>query len=89
MAKNISAQNSSEWLLLHWCPQGSAKCQTKYVRFGSSMKGFLEAPSFCLLLGSYCNILGKRKKKEKANFKKRHGNPIKYGLSKGRFGIMQ
>lgn len=50
------------------------------------MNGFLEAPSFCLLLGSYWNILGERKKnqsswekkkKEKANFKKRHGNPIK------------
>lgn len=43
------------------------------------MNGFLEAPSFCLLLGSYWNILGERekknshhgkKKKEKANFLK-------------------
>lgn len=98
MAKNISAQNSSEWLLLYWYPQGSAKCQTKYVRFGNSMNGFLEAPSFCLLLGSYWNILGEREKKKKTVimekkrkgklFKKCHGNPIKYGL-KGRFGIIQ
>lgn len=40
------------------------------------MNGFLEASSFCLLLGSYWNILGERekkiimKKKEKANFLK-------------------
>lgn len=41
------------------------------------MNGFLEASSFCLLLGSYWNILGEREKKEYHKKKKEKANFLK------------